>query len=68
MNPRSDTNNDDNEDVCYKMLTGMTKAVGMCYYDMLTNYCDYDVVHCVPKVNNIFRGLLLSGPDIAKKV
>ena len=51
-----------------KMLTGMTKAVGMCYYDMLTNYCDYDVVHCVPKVNYIDMGAFVVRADIAKKV
>ena len=28
----------------------------MCYCDMLINYCDYDVVHCVPTVNYIDMG------------
>jgi len=51
-----------------KMLTGMTKAVGMCYCDMLTNYCDYDVVHCVPKVNHIDMGAFVVRADIAKRV
>jgi hypothetical protein len=51
-----------------KMLTGMTKAVGMCYYDMLTNYCDYDVVHCIPKVSYIDMGAFVVRADIAKKV
>ncbi len=51
-----------------KMLTVMTKAVGMVYCDMMTNYYDYDVVHCVPKVNRIDMGAFVVRADIAKKV
>ena len=63
--------NDDNYYVTTfvdKMLTGMTKAVGMVYCDMLTNYYDYDVVHCVPKVNRIDMGAFVVRADIANKV
>lgn len=51
-----------------KMLAVMTKAVGMVYCDMMTNYYDYDVVHCVPKVNRIDMGAFVVRADIAKKV
>ena len=51
-----------------KMLSGMTKAVGMVYCDMLTNYYDYAFVSCIPKVNNIDMGAFVVRADIAKKV
>ena len=51
-----------------KMLTGMTKSVGMVYCDMLTNYYDYDIIRCVPKVNHIDMGAFVVRADIAKKV
>jgi len=35
---------------------------------MLTNCCDYDVVHCVPTVNYIDMGAFVVRADIAKKV
>jgi GT2 family glycosyltransferase len=51
-----------------KMLTGMTKSVGMVYCDMLTNYYDYDIIRCIPKVNSIDMGAFVVRADIAKKV
>jgi GT2 family glycosyltransferase len=51
-----------------KMLTGMTKSVGMVYCDMLTNYYDYDIIRCIPKVNYIDMGAFVVRADIAKKV
>lgn len=51
-----------------KMLTGMTKSVGMVYCDMLTNYYDYDIIRCIPKVNSIDMGAFVVRADIAKRV
>ena len=51
-----------------KMLTGMTKAVGMVYCDMLHSYFDYNVFKTNPKLCGIDMGAFVVRADIAKKV
>lgn len=51
-----------------KMLTGMTKAVGMVYCDMLHSYFDYNVFKTNPKMCGIDMGAFVVRADIAKKV
>lgn len=51
-----------------KMLTGMTKAVGMIHCDMLHSYTDYGIFKTQPRISGIDMGAFVVRADIAKKV
>ncbi len=51
-----------------KMLKEVTKSIGLCHFDMLHSYFDYNVFKTQPKSGAIDMGAFVVRADIAKKV